>query len=171
MFVSCSFSCPIILTNNNSQMLWCKMKSPDFGPNTLILRCTSLLFIIPIFCIAYFREPCTYEIVLGILLIICILFSQLFWNYPIRNSYIHTIDSVFAKITIAAFMVYTLYLRSQKNDEIELFWLYLELIMIIVGCAFMSDYHSSRQWCSDKHIFYHGFLHYFCMIGACFVIL
>ncbi len=138
--------------------------------NIAFLQFTSLLFIIPIIFISNSHNPSTYEIVLGLLLSTCVVLSLLFWNNPIQNSYIHVFDSVLAKITIALFIAYTFFLRSRKTieSESEIFrlYLYIGLICIITGCAIMSEHHSSKQWCSNKHVFYHGLLHYFCMIGA-----
>jgi Zn-dependent protease with chaperone function len=48
------------------------------------------------------------EYVLALLLIVTIVFSQMFWNNPIKNSKIHKMDAIIAKIVMLSFAIYTI---------------------------------------------------------------
>jgi hypothetical protein len=77
--------------------------------NHTYLCYTILLLIIPICYFLFFIKDKPYiEYILIIFLIIIIILSQLFWSNPIKNSQIHKIDAIIAKIVIILFMVYTL---------------------------------------------------------------
>jgi len=121
------------------------------------LQYTNLLFII---CLIYFllkeRKP-VIEYILAFLLVLSIIFSQLFWNNPIQNSKIHKIDAIIAKITVVFFLLYTL---IYKFNSILLF-----LLIAIATSFYFSNYYSNKEWCCNKHLLFHGSLHIFCFIA------
>ena len=68
------------------------------------LRYTNLLLIVSLFYFLFttqeVKEKPFLEYILASFLIITIIFSQLFWNNPIKQSKIHKIDAIIAKIVI-----------------------------------------------------------------------
>jgi hypothetical protein len=98
------------------------------------------------------------EYVLASFLIITIIFSQLFWNNPIKKSFIHKIDAIIAKTVIITFIVYTLIYKFKFS--------FLLILLAIAISFYFSNYYSNKEWCCNKHIFYHGLLHIFCFIAT-----
>ena len=69
---------------------------------------TNLLLLYSIFYFFYYNKKyILFEYILVSLLPFTIFFSQLFWITPIRNSLIHSIDAIIAKIVIISFIIYT----------------------------------------------------------------
>jgi hypothetical protein len=101
--------------------------------------------------------------ILSFLLLSTYYFSQLFWSNPIQYSLIHKIDSVIAKTSISYFIIYTL---TYKELTYLLYYSYLFIILNIFIMSYLSNIESTKKWCSDKHILYHGLLHIFCFIGS-----
>lgn len=98
------------------------------------------------------------EYVLASFLIITIVFSQLFWNNPIKQSKIHKIDAIIAKIVILSFILYTLLYKFKFS--------YLFVLLAIAISFYFSNYYSNKEWCSNQHLFCHGSLHIFCFIAT-----
>jgi hypothetical protein len=98
------------------------------------------------------------EYVLASLLVITILFSQLFWKNPIKQSVIHRIDAIVAKISIFSFVLYTLIYKFKYSFLLVLFAFSIS--------AYYSHLYSSQEWCCDKHLFSHGCLHIICFIAT-----
>jgi phosphatidylserine synthase len=123
---------------------------------------TNLLLIVSLF---YFlfniqetkNKPCV-EYILASFLILTIIFSQLFWNNPIKQSKIHKIDAIIAKIVIFSFILYTLFYKFKFS--------YLLVLLAIATSFYFSNYYSNQEWCSNKHLFCHGSLHIFCFIAT-----
>ena len=68
------------------------------------------------------------------------------------------IDAIIARIVILSFVLYTfLYKFNYK---------FLYILLAIIISFYFSNYYSNKEWCSNKHIFYHGLLHVFCFIGS-----
>lgn len=128
--------------------------------NHKYLKYTNLLLINPII---YFlsnnskRKP-KLEYVLSLFLIITIILSQLFWNNPIKNSKIHKIDAINAKIVIFSFIIYILIYKFKFSFLLVLFAIFIS--------SYFSNYYSKQIWCSNKHLFCHGLLHIFCFIAT-----
>jgi uncharacterized membrane protein len=123
---------------------------------------TSLL---PILSLFYFlfnkqevKEKLFLEYILASFLIITIIFSQIFWNNPIKQSKIHKIDAIIAKIVIFSFILYTLFYKFKFS--------YLLLLLAISISFYFSNYYSNQEWCCNKHIFCHGSLHILCFIAT-----
>ena len=123
------------------------------------------------------------EDLLAVVLFLAIYAAQWFWSNPVQYGFAHIVDGVVAKITIAAFFVY--YISNYtafQNKKIEMFepiagffstqgvdscisrmHLLFALLCLLIVFAAMSHWSSSKEWCSDSHIFWHGGLH---LIGS-----
>jgi hypothetical protein len=127
--------------------------------NHVYLCYTSLLLIIPFlhFVSNQHQKPFI-ECILASLIVPTTLLSQLFWINPIKHSIIHKIDAIVAKITIASFIIYTFLYK----------FTYSYLIVVTVGTTsfYFSNFYSTQEWCSNKHLCYHGSLHILCVIST-----
>ena len=74
------------------------------------------------------------EYLLVCFLIITIVFSQLFWNNPIKLSKIHKIDAIIAKIVILSFILYTIIYKFKVS--------YL-LVLLAIAISFYFSYYFS----------------------------
>ena len=122
---------------------------------------TNLLLIITLF---YFfikkqkqKKPFI-EYILASFLIPIIISSQLFWSNPIKQSNIHKIDAIIARIVIISFLFYTLFYKFQSS--------FLLVLLASAISFYLSNYYSNKEWCSNKHLICHAFLHIFCFIGT-----
>ena len=123
------------------------------------LRYTSFLLIISILYFLFnqnLKETPKLEYVLALLLTLTVIFSQIFWNNPIKNSKIHKIDAIIAKTTIFSFIIYILIYKFKLS------FIFFILAMYISFC--FSDKYSNQEWCCNDHIFWHGLLHIICFI-------
>jgi len=137
------------------------IKKNNKKTNHIYLQYTSLLPLISLF---YFlfkiqntKQP-NFEYVLAFFLMLVVVFSQLFWSNPIKGSTIHKTDAIIAKIAILVFSLYTFIYKFKFS--------YLLVLFAVVISFYLSNYHSNQEWCSDKHLLYHGSLHIFCFIGT-----
>lgn len=127
------------------------------------LQFTSGLLLIPYFYYILKPRKNTIETILGLLLLFVVFFSQLFWNYPVKNSSIHMIDMSIAKTTILCFFIYTLFFK--KNNK-NLILSYIFLILLASFTFYKSKYHSSIMWCSQDHLYFHGYSHLLCVLSS-----
>ena len=120
---------------------------------------TNLLLLYSIF---YFlnnnKKYILFEYILVSLLPFTIIFSQLFWYNPLRNSLIHKIDAIIAKIVIFSFILYTLIYKFNFS--------YLILLNFIFLSFYYSNHFSKKEWCCNNHLFFHSLLHIFCFIAT-----
>lgn len=130
--------------------------------NHKYLCCTNLLLIVSLF---YFllniqqsKTKPYVEYILALFLVITIIFSQLFWNNPIKQSKIHKIDAMIAKIVIISFILYILLYKFKLS--------FLLVLLAIATSFYFSNYYSNEEWCCNKHLLCHGLLHIFCFIGT-----
>jgi hypothetical protein len=121
-----------------------------------------LLFVSIVYYLLYSKKTFIKECLVG-MLFVTIFFTQLFWNEPIKTSFIHKIDALFAKIAIFSFIIYIM-LFKLKN--IYLIASFIILLSFVVTSFYFSNYYSTNNWCSNKHIISHGFLHFFCFIAT-----
>jgi len=122
---------------------------------------TNLLLIISLFYFLFTRQKIktiNFEYILALFIIPTIICSQLFWNNPIKQSNIHKIDAIIAKITILSFIIYTLLYKFKIS--------YLFVLLASIVCFYFSNYYSNKEWCSNQHLFFHGLLHICCFIGT-----
>jgi len=127
------------------------------------LQITSILFFVS-FCyfLLYSKKNIT-EIILGILIFITFIISQLFWYNPIQYSTIHQIDALIAKTTFISFVIYILFI---KNLSSSVFFFSLLLIITSFYLFFLSNHYSTIEWCSINHIIYHGLAHIFSFVSS-----
>jgi hypothetical protein len=129
------------------------------------MQITSLFFITGVIYFTCYSKKNIGECVLAVILFVCFIISEFFWYNPIRFSKPHIIDGVYAKFTIACFILYTLFF---KNMNILTKISYIFLILLLSATFYYSDLHSSRDWCCDKHMFYHGLMHLVGFIGSAY---
>jgi len=84
--------------------------------------------------------------------------SCLFWNNPIKFSNYHKIDAATVRITLCLTIIYTLFFNT---PSMPFLYMYFILIGFLILSFLASTYYSDIHWCSEKHIFYHLFLHYY----------
>jgi len=125
-----------------------------FKPQYLCI--TSGLFVIPL-CIYLLKlNKNKDESFLAIILLLCFIFSQIFWYKPINGSCIHKIDALITRITIVLFAIYTIFYKKLSKQNLVFYF----LLGILALCAFYrSDFFSTKEWCSDGHLLNHGLLH------------
>ena len=127
------------------------------------LCATSLLLVFTLIFFIVNSNKNVAECYLSICLLATIFFSQLFWRNPIKNSLIHRIDAIIAKISFISFILYTI---LYKNLNI---YLLVSYILIMVGGLYTfynSHKYSSEEWCCNNHLIYHGCSHLLCFIGS-----
>jgi hypothetical protein len=137
-----------------------KTKDKKIKTNHKCLCYTNLLLIISFFYFVFHihEETPFFEYVLASFLIITIIFSQLFWNNPIKKSNIHKLDAIIAKIVIFSFIFYTLLYKFKIS--------FLFILLAIAISSYYSNYYSNQEWCSKNHLCCHGSLHIFCFIAS-----
>jgi hypothetical protein len=130
--------------------------------NHKYLRYTnSLLFITFFYFISNIRDlkaTPKFEFVLASFLIITIVFSQIFWNNPIKHSKNHRNDAIIAKISSLLFILYTLVYKFRFS--------YLVVLSASGVSFYFSNKYSNQEWCSNKHLCCHGLLHIFGFIAT-----
>jgi hypothetical protein len=130
--------------------------------NHKYLRYTNLLLVISIFYFLfnrqYSKQTPILEAILASLLIVAIIFSQIFWDNPIKKSRIHVIDAIVAKIVILSFVMYTLIYKFRIS--------YLLVLLAIFISFYFSSKYSNQEWCCNKHLICHGLLHIFCFVAT-----
>jgi hypothetical protein len=104
-----------------------------------------------------------HEILLSGCLIIQIIFAQWFWCNPIQHSIIHRIDACLAKITISYSIIYTAYIKSLSYFSLTS---YIAVLGIMSFHFYNSHIYSSKSWCCENHIYYHGLAHIFAFVAS-----
>jgi len=130
------------------------------NPNHRYLCYTNLLLILSLL---YFANSISHgthviEYILAFFLVVTIVLSQLFWSQPIRGSTIHRIDALNSKLVAGCFILYVLSYKFR--------WSFVLLIGLVFFSFFMSDYYSTLEWCSNKHLLWQGILHVLCFIAS-----
>lgn len=132
-----------------------------------VLCGTISLLWISIGCIGFCSHRTNSDCGLMTLLVCSIFCSYWFWMNPIKNSLVHTIDALVAKICIGTFILYTLFI---KEDIIYMKLLYTQVLAYIGLAGWYSHRESNRKWCGEHHIRSHAFLHFFCFVATFFAI-
>ena len=129
--------------------------------NTYWLFVSTILFIIPLILCLQNSNRNVYETLLGGLLFANFVLSYLFWIDPVKNSSIHAIDALFARISILFFVLYVIFVKKTK-----LIYKLLFFISLCIGSLMLyySNHHSTKEWCSGKHIQCHFLFHIFVII-------
>lgn len=91
--------------------------------------------------------------ILNIGIIIC---GELFWINPVRNNIYHKIDRSMVRITFFYNVFYIFFIKSTST----LFRLqFLYNIFLFMIFFYISNYYSSKKWCSRNHIISHVIFH------------
>ena len=124
-----------------------------------ILVISSLLFFLIPYAISQYREETLdmNEYTFLFLFLAQAIVSVLFWWNPVDGSIIHRIDGRLARTTAIMAIIYLLF---YKKFELPIFVYGLFGTFIF---AYLSNYHSSREWCSNDHIASHCMFH---LIGS-----
>ena len=88
--------------------------------------------------------------------------SIAFWMNPIQKSFLHTVDSFFAKLSLLAFTVYMMFIKGATSRDRFLYVLVLSFTVIM---AFFSNISSRSEWACTGHILCHFVFHIFANIG------
>lgn len=91
------------------------------------------------------------EYFISINILSCTIFSVLFWLNPIKNSNIHFIDSIIARITLINLII------SNILKPVS-YYLYLNLFFILLS-FFLSNFESQKKWLSLSHQLSHLLFH------------
>jgi len=120
-----------------------------------ILVATSIGFISPVFLLDI-------PIWLQYSLFFTTCISSAFWSDPNkhRNSILHYIDALMARIMITTVFFYALW---QQNENLSLLFF---MTSIMIFFFYLSDQSSSKEWCSHNHIIYHGLAHISAIIAT-----
>ena len=127
------------------------------------LRITNIILICSILYFCIFSQKRPTEYILASLLIFVVVTSQIFWRNPEQSTTIHNLDAFVAKIVIGTFIVYTLAYKLSSSIMRVSYWL---LLIGIATSFYYSSCYSTREWCSEKHIQYHAWLHILCFIAT-----
>ena len=110
------------------------MNSLSKKSNHKYLRYTNLLLLFNLY---FFSKNSNIEFILSLLLIITIIASQFFWNNPVKDSIIHKIDAIIAKIVILLFILYTIIYKFKFS--------YLFILLAILVSFYFSNYYSKQE--------------------------
>ena len=127
------------------------------------LRITNIILTCSILYFCIFSQKLIRDYILAFLLALVVITSQLFWKNPERGTVIHKVDQCIAKIVIGSFIVYTLTYKLSSAIMRLSYWL---LLIGIATSFYYSSCYSTREWCSEKHIQYHAWLHILCFIAT-----
>ena len=130
--------------------------------NIKYLFTSSLFFLIPILSFLYKKNKIKYEYILILSLLINTILSCIFWNNAKKNSLIHYIDVIFAKITFILFIIYVYIFK--KDNIIKYNKIYLLIFIIYIYIYYSSNKYSTKDWYSTIHIIYHFIFH---IISSC----
>ena len=101
---------------------------------------------------------------IGLVYINCIL-SVMFWMNPVKQSWIHRIDAVFAKISLLMFTTYIMFIKSVGSRRKFAYTIALSYVAIM---AFFSNVYSRLEWVCRDHVMSHFAFHVFATMGTLF---
>ena len=88
--------------------------------------------------------------------------SIAFWMNPIQKSFLHTVDSFFAKLSLLVFTAYMMFIKGTSSRHRFLYAVVLSFTGIM---AFFSNIFSRSEWACTGHILCHFVFHIFSNIG------
>jgi hypothetical protein len=89
--------------------------------------------------------------------------SLLFWNNPINKCVIHWYDGTFGRISIAAFVVYIVFVKKMPVLQKIVFLAILWLSMVYF---YYSTKYSTEYWLCEEHVEYHFIFHALIALGT-----
>ena len=93
------------------------------------------------------------------------LLSVAFWMNPVKLSWTHWVDAVFAKISLLMFTIYIMFMKPIGSRRKFAFTIALSYVAIM---AFFSNVYSRLEWTCHKHIMSHFAFHVFATMGTLF---
>ncbi len=93
--------------------------------------------------------------IIGISILITALTSINFWYDGKQHSIKHKIDSMWIRFELLLLNAITLFNKYKQNKKLIIFC----LVLLLAICLLYSDYFSSIQWCSTKHVYTHLMTH------------
>ncbi len=91
--------------------------------------------------------------------------SVMFWMNPVKQSWIHRIDAIYAKISLLAFTLYIMFIKSISSRRKLAYTIALSFVVIM---AFFSDEFSKKEWLCRDHVMSHFAFHVFASVGTLF---
>lgn len=91
--------------------------------------------------------------------------SVMFWINPVKHSWIHRIDAIYAKISLLAFTLYIMFIKSISSRRKLAYTIALSFVVIM---AFFSDEFSKKEWLCRDHVMSHFAFHVFASVGTLF---
>ena len=128
----------------------------------LLTYYSSYLFLLPV--MFYFLTNNNVQAFIPIILFINFILSVLFWSNPIKKSWIHRIDSVFAKISITINILY-IYLHLSNPQK----YLFVYTVTNMFYLFYLSNKYSMVEWLSKLHILSHCYAHIMAVISLFFM--
>jgi len=99
------------------------------------------------------------------LLFINFVLSVMFWMNPVKQSWIHWTDAVFAKMSLLAFTVYIMFIKPIMSRRKIAYTIALSYVAIM---AFFSNVYSRQDWVCHEHVMSHFAFHVFASMGTLF---
>ena len=112
----------------------------------------------------YIRQNVWEHCLIGLVLINFVL-SVMFWMNPVKLSWIHWIDAVFAKISLLMFTIYIMFIKPIGSRRKFAYTIALSYVAIM---AFFSNVYSRQEWVCQDHVMSHFAFHVFASTGTLF---
>ena len=93
------------------------------------------------------------------------LLSVAFWMNPVKLSWTHWVDAVFAKISILAFTIYIMFIKPIESRRKIAYTIAISYVAIM---AFFSNVYSKEEWVCRDHVMSHFAFHVFASMGTLF---
>jgi hypothetical protein len=91
--------------------------------------------------------------------------SVTFWMNPVKGSWIHWIDAIFAKISMLMFTIYIMFMKPIGSRRKFAYTIALSFVAVM---AFFSNVYSRLEWTCHEHIMNHFVFHVFASTGTLF---
>ena len=91
--------------------------------------------------------------------------SVMFWMNPVKGSWIHWIDAVFAKISMLMFTIYIMFMKPIGSRRKFAYTIALAFVAVM---AFFSNVYSRLEWVCRDHVMSHFAFHVFASTGTLF---
>ena len=112
-----------------------------------------------------YKRQNVWEHGLACLVFVNFLLSVMFWMNPVKLSWIHWIDAVFAKISLFMFTRYIMFMKPIGSRRKFAYTIALSYAAIM---AFFSNVYSRLEWVCRDHVMSHFAFHVFATMGTLF---
>lgn len=117
-------------------------------------------------CFYYLYKLINNKLLRGNILLV-FLSSQLFWSNPVKSCLFHKIDAFLVRL-LGLNIILNSYLIFKKS--MKRFILFLLTLILFILIILYSDYYSYLNWCHNKHIYIHSFVHLYGFLVMMFFI-